>query len=399
MSDAVSPPQALTFRLTVTDDKGASNSTDVQVLIVPSYQPPVAAPEANPASAFSGQQVTLDGTNSQGFVADYQWQQTGGTPVILSSGTGATVAFTAPPVTTQDVLTFRLTVTDGDTPNSNTVSVFVMPTGSSNAPPVAVGDVVSLAVVGDTVTLYGSGSYDPEGSALTYLWQQTSGAPMTLSANNQADVTFTVPDTVTAEQTLIFELTVFDDQMFSGSCFVSLLVEPVGYAGDMPPQLTAGSSPTIVYEGQTITLTSSATDVDGNVPAINWTQYFGTPVESTWTTSGYPSLPGYSWLDHSFTAPPVTNTIDQVLRFQVAVDDGYGQTDAETVAVTIRMMGDVNGDGWVDSLDLTAVQNALGSRPGDEGYDPAMDLDQNGIIDDADVALVLANMGRTLYPD
>jgi hypothetical protein len=222
---------------------------------------------------------------------------------------------------------------------------------------------------------------------------------MALSASNQADVTFTVPETVTAEQTLIFELTVFDDQMFSDTVFVNLLVEPVGYAGDMPPQLTAGSSPAIVYEGQLITLSSSATDIDGDFPAINWSQYFGTPVESTWTTSGYPSLPGYSWLDHSFTAPPVTNTIDQVLRFQVTADDGYGQTDTKTVSVTIRLMGDVNGDGTVDAQDLAAVENALGTRPGDEGYDPALDLDQNGIIDDADVALVEANMGRTLFPD
>ena len=78
-------------------------------------------------------------------------------------------------------------------------------TQANVAPKADAGDDQTVAV-GAAVTLDGSGSSDPDGDTLTYLWTQTAGATVILSADNVAQPTF-APD-----QTgdLTFTLTVDD---------------------------------------------------------------------------------------------------------------------------------------------------------------------------------------------
>ncbi len=61
---------------------------------------------------------------------------------------------------------------------------------------------------GVTVTLDGTGSYDPDGVIVGYLWEQLSGTSVTLSDYEEATVTFTAPSVVS---TLVFQLTVYDN--------------------------------------------------------------------------------------------------------------------------------------------------------------------------------------------
>jgi hypothetical protein len=62
-----------------------------------------------------GTVVTLDGGQSNdpdGDSLTFEWEQTSGTPVSLSSATSAVAQFTAPAVMSDTMLQFRLTVTD-----------------------------------------------------------------------------------------------------------------------------------------------------------------------------------------------------------------------------------------------------------------------------------------------
>ncbi len=62
------------------------------------------------------------------------------------------------------------------------------------------------------VTLNGSGSHDPNGDPLTYLWTQTGGTPVTLNNPTAVNPTFTAPGSPT---TLTFSLVVTDNHSLS----------------------------------------------------------------------------------------------------------------------------------------------------------------------------------------
>jgi len=72
---------------------------------------------------------------------------------------------------------------------------------------------------------------------------------------------------------------------------------------------------------------------------------------------------------------------------------GYSLASAQTV-FSVKLVGDMNGDGKIDMKDVAAVARAFGSRPGDPKWNPAADLTgpipfvPDGIVDMRDVALV-----------
>jgi mannan endo-1,4-beta-mannosidase len=94
-----------------------------------------------------------------------------------------------------------------------------------NQPPVAIIGAVADYTPGQTVTLDGSGSSDPEGDDITYLWTQTQGEQVALTDNTGPTLSFVAP-TVTETTTFSFQLTV-DDGSLSDNASVQFLVLPV----------------------------------------------------------------------------------------------------------------------------------------------------------------------------
>ncbi|NLD36638.1 MAG: hypothetical protein GX654_07205, partial [Desulfatiglans sp.] len=157
--------------------------------------PPVANAGTDQTKA-EGQVVTLNGSASSdpdGSIVSYNWTQTGGTAVTLSSATTVQPSFTAPNVGPSGAtLTFSLTVTDTQGLQS-TDSVNINVTWVNAAPTANAGPDQTKAE-GLVVTLNGSGSSDPDGSTLTYLWTQTGGTAVTLSSATTVQPSFTAPN-------------------------------------------------------------------------------------------------------------------------------------------------------------------------------------------------------------
>ena len=286
-------------------------------------QPPVVNAGAD-RSVDAGTAVTLSGvaSDSDGTITRYAWTQTGGTRVSLAGAATATATFTAPNVSADETLTFRLTVTDNSGAQaSDEVRITVR---RSNQPPVADAGLEQFVFGNEVVILSGLGSSDADGTIVGYRWVQTSGPPVTLSGADTPNASFTAPE-VTFEnllEELEFQLTVTDDDGASDTAVVLVLVIYDPFANE-PPTANAGVDQ-IVSENTLVTLSGSGMDPDGFIVGYNWFQLIGTPVE----------LIGWDTPNPSFIAPEVDS--DEDLVFELTVyDDAFLTPATDTVTITV----------------------------------------------------------------
>jgi subtilisin-like proprotein convertase family protein len=211
----VSATTNLSFRLTVNDGRGGTDTDDV-VITVQDVTAPNNPPNANAGLDFSvveGNPTGLDATGSSdpdGDALTFSWAQIGGPAVTLAGANTATPTFTAPMVTVSTPLTFRVTANDGRGGTDTDDVVVTVLDSMANQPPVANAGADKNAPVNSVVNLDGSASSDPDGDPLTYSWVQVGGTnAVALSNPTGAATAFTAPSVA---DTLVFQLEVSDGQ-------------------------------------------------------------------------------------------------------------------------------------------------------------------------------------------
>jgi len=113
----------------------------------------------------------------------------------------------------------------------------------TNSPPVANAGQDQTVNELATVFLDGSSSVDPNGNPLTYQWTQIQGPVVTLSNPTSPSPSFVSPNGLSAAQTLVFQLTVYDGQIYSFPATVAITVMSAGqYANSAPLAAVTASS-------------------------------------------------------------------------------------------------------------------------------------------------------------
>ena len=236
--------------------------------------PPVAKATASVTTGTAPLAVTFSSTGSsdpEGAALTYLW--------TFGDGTTSTTASPSHTFTTAGTYTPTLTVTDigGLTASASTASVTV----KANTPPVAKATAsVTTGSAPLAVTFSSTGSSDPEGFALTYLWTFGDGTTSTAASPSH---TFTAAGTYTPK------LTVTDVGGLTASASTASITVT---AAPLPPVIKATATPSSVFASTAIAFSSAGTtDPSGTTMTYLWTFGDGTTSTTaspskTYTTAG-----------------------------------------------------------------------------------------------------------------
>ncbi len=258
--------------------------------------------------------VTLSAVanDSDGSVSSITWVQASGASVSLSGNTTSELVFTAPEVDDASVLSFTVTATDNSGASvTDTVSVTVIP---NRAPTVDAG--LDQEVDEQTLAVIEVSANDDDGAIDSYAWEQISGTAVDIVNVASPVLRFTAP-AVSANEEINFSVTVTDDDGDQATDNVSVLV-----VANLPPSISAGADRDRDEKSEVI-LEAVATDVDGEIISIEWTQVSGRVVE----------LMNANTLAASFMAPDVSD--EETLQFQSMAIDNDGDQGVDLVDIVI----------------------------------------------------------------
>jgi hypothetical protein len=303
-----------TFRLTVTDNSGATASDDINITVnSATNQLPTANAGADQIITLPANSVNLtgSGTDPDGSISTYAWTKV--------SGTGGTITSTSSPSTTvtgltQGNYTFRLIVTDNSGATaSDDVNVTVNAAPVNQPPIVNAGTDQTITLPVSSANLSGTAS-DPDGSIATYNWTKVSGGSATITSPSSASTTITG---LTAGP-YTFRLTVTDNSGAAASDDVNITVNS---APNQLPVANAGADQTITLPTNSVTLNGSGTDADGIIASYAWSKVSG--VGGTITSPGSPST-------------TVTGLTAGSYSFRLTVTDNSGATAFDDINVVVN---------------------------------------------------------------
>jgi hypothetical protein len=222
-------------------------------------------------------------------------------------------------------------------------------------PPVASAGPDQSVNSGGMVTLDGRASFDPDGDALTYEWEQVEGPPVVLSDDSSPTPSFRAPAAVSSDVVLRFALTVNDGiwSSFPDEVIVRVLAHP-----DTPPTACATYMPLEPRSNDLVTLDGTcSTDLEGPVTCA-WMQSDGPAVTLSNPTSCVTT----------FAAPLVA--VPTNLVFRLTVTDNGAPPNSDTLDLTVPVRPPNQSPVAVAGDDRRVCENAAVRLDGSGSFDP-----------------------------
>ncbi|XP_008933404.1 PREDICTED: dyslexia-associated protein KIAA0319 homolog, partial [Merops nubicus] len=314
-------PGNYTFRLTVIDSDGATNSTIASLTVnTPVDYPPVANAGPNQAITLPQNFITLNGNQSSDDheIVSYEWSLSPKSKGKVVAMQGVRTPYLQLSAVQEGDYTFQLTVTDSAGQRSTAqVRLIVQP--ENNSPPVAVaGPDKELTFPVESTTLDGSKSQDDQGIVF-YHWENISGPSSVQMENDDKAIA-----TVTGLQvgTYHFRLTVKDQQGLSS---VSVLSVTVKEENNSPPQARAGGKHVLVLPNNSVTLDGSRSADDQEIVSYLWIRDGQSPAAGDVIHGS----------DHEAVLQ-LTNLVEGTYTFHLKVTDAKGDSDVDSATVEVR---------------------------------------------------------------
>jgi len=235
-----------TVTLTVTDDRGATSSTNSTKTVL--NRPPEASFTESATTVFTNEPITFDASASSdpdGTIAKYSWD--------FGDGTTTTGIFVEHTYVDEGIYPVTLTVRDDD---GSTDAATRVETVLNREPVARFSYSPKTAYTGESVIFDASGSYDLDGVIISYLWEFDDGT---------SDTSVTTSHSFAEDGIYTITLTVTDDDGIARS---TSAVETVL---NRPPVASFTGSPPSVSIGELVTFDASGSiDPDGSIVSYFW---------------------------------------------------------------------------------------------------------------------------------
>lgn len=158
---------------------------------------------------------------------------------------------------------------------------------------------------------------------------------------------------------------------------------------------------TVVGQGYSLLVNVTVENHGNRVETVNATVYANATVVGTLHTfetlsTGATTVFSFTWnlTEGEFTKGHYTLSAEATIAPPIVDSDPTDNSYADG-SVSVSFPGDVNADGKVDAFDVYKLGKAYASRYADLNWNANCDIDNNGIVNAADLSIVNENYGST----
>jgi hypothetical protein len=290
--------------------------------------------------------ATTDPEDGKNFLK-FQWAQSAGVPIkkFLSKVDSPILKFVLPEVTPAGgSITMQLIVTDSKGESAVSQPPIFISIENVNKPPTASISKITTKNENSTVTLNASGSKDPDGEPLKFVWRQINPIPKVKIENNQSAVASFVAPNVQKDTKMQFSVNVLDGNKINGKAnkTVNVLIKQV----NLPPVADAGKN-FVANESSIVTLNGNKTKDPDRFDKLKylWTQVVGDLLID---------IKNEKTIKPSFKVPFVKQN-NSLYTFKLTVTDPKGLNSSDTVNMTVRKISNIT----VNPPNVQVVQNLI----------------------------------------